>query len=197
MAAAMTHTGQVGAVCGSDAWLPMKSYGDGFIAGALYINPDVKATVTYHNEVGLDETFNDPVWGATAANSLVDSGVDIIFGVGGTTGSNAVVAATARGAYGIGAEVDQYNLLPEAAARILTSVLKMITPAVAELLMVVKEAQAKTVVFPEGNYPGQIGFAPYHELDSLVPDSVRQQMSNLPHALFTGEIQTGVPATTP
>lgn len=197
LAAAMTKTGQVGAVCGSDAWLPMKSYGDGFIAGALYINPDVKTTVTYHNDVDLSETFTDPAWGAAAANSLVDTGADIIFAVGGTTGSNAIVTAAARGAYGIGADVDQYYLLPVASPRILTSVLKAITPAVADLLRAARGAQAGTGIFTTGNYPGLIGFAPYHELDSLVPADVRLQMSTLPQALFSGEIQMNGPAMTP
>jgi len=197
LAAAMTQTGQVGAVCGSDAWLPMKSYGAGFIAGALYINPGVRATVTYHNDVGLDETFTDPVWGAAAANSLVDSGSDIIFGVGGTTGSNAIVAAAARGAYGIGADVDQYYLLPVASPRILTSVLKMIAPGVVDLLRAARDVKAGTGALATGNYLGQIGFAPYHELASLIPDNVRQQMSTLPQALLSGEIQTVVPAASP
>ena len=88
LAASMTQSGQVGAVCGSDAWLPMQGYCEGFRLGAAYINPDVNVTVVYHNEVGLDQTFSDPEWGAKTADTLIDSGVDVIFGVGGTTGTN-------------------------------------------------------------------------------------------------------------
>jgi basic membrane protein A len=197
LAAAMTQTDQVGAVCGSDAWLPMKSYGDGFIAGALYINPDVEATVTYHNDVGLEKTFSDPEWGADAANSLVESGADIIFGTGGTTGNNAVVAATAHGAYGIGADIDQYYLLPAASSRILTSVLKMIAPGIVDLLRAAKDNQTGTGVFAAGNYLGQIGFSPFHELASIVPEDVIQEMSKLPQALLSGEIQIKIPVTSP
>ena len=197
LAAALTQTGQVGAVCGSDAWPPMKSYGDGFIAGALYSDPEVKASVTYHNDVGFEKTFSDPEWGAAAANALVDGGADIIFGAGGTTGSNAVVAAARRGAYGIGADVDQYYLLPVASARILTSVLKMIAPGVVALLRAAKNNQTGTGIFAAGNYLGQIGFAPFHELAALVPEEVKLEMSKLPQALLSGEIQMGVPATTP
>jgi basic membrane lipoprotein Med (substrate-binding protein (PBP1-ABC) superfamily) len=79
----------------------------------------------------------------------------------------------------------------------LTSVLKMIAPGVVDLLRAAKNAQARTGAFATGNYPGQIGFAPYHELASLVPDDVRQQMSTLPQALLSGKIQTKVPVTTP
>lgn len=197
LAAAMTQTGQVGAVCGSDAWLPMKSYGDGFIAGALYINPDVKTTVTYHNDVGLDETFTDPVWGAATANSLVDSGADIIFGVGGTTGSSTLVAAVTRGAYAIGADIDQYYALPVAASRLYTSVVKLIAPRIAELITMAKDAQNDIAAFPSGNYMGQVGLAPYHELGPSIPEEVRLRMDELVQALLSGEIQTGASITSP
>ncbi len=197
LSAAMTQTGQVGAVCGSDAWLPMKRYGDGFIAGALYINPEVRTTVTYHNDVGLDETFTDPAWGTAAGNLLVDNGADIIFGVGGITGSSALVAAVRRGAYAIGADIDQYYALPDAASRMLTSVLKMIAPGVVDLLRAAKDGQAGTGTFRTGNYQGQIGFSPYHDLASLVPEEVKQQMSTLPQDLLSGEILTDVPTITP
>lgn len=197
LAAAMTQTGQVGAVCASDTWPPMKSYGGGFIAGVLYINPDVKATVTYHNEVGWDKTFTDPAWGAATANSLINDGADIIFGAGGTTGSNAVVTAASRSAYGIGADVDQYYLLPAASSHILTSVLKMITPAIVDLLKATREAQAQRGTFPAGNYYGEVGLAPYHDLDLLVQEEVKLQIDNLSHALLSGKIRTGVSPTSP
>jgi len=197
MAAAMTQTNQVGAVCGSDAWPPMKLYGDGFIAGALYINPEVKATVTFHNEVGLDETFTDPAWGAAAANKLVDSGADIIFGIGGTTGSSALVAAEMRGAYAIGADIDQYYASPAAAPRMLTSVLKFIAPGVVDLLKSAKNAQTIKSDFRTGNYLGQIGLAPFHNLASLISEDVRREMSTLPQALLSGEIHMEEPAPTP
>jgi basic membrane protein A len=197
LAASMTQTGLVGAVCASDSWRSMKSYGDGFLAGVVYINPQVKGTVTYHNEVGLDKTFSDPEWGATAANSLVDNGTDIIFGVGGTTGSNAVASAAMRSAYGIGADFDQYHLLPVASGRILTSVLKLITPGIVDLLRAVKDAQAGTSPFPSGNYTGQIGFAPFHELDSLVPEEVKQKVTGLPQEFLSGRIQIEYPAMAP
>jgi len=197
LAASMTKTNQVGAVCGSDAWLPMKLYGDGFIAGANYINPDITAMVRYHNEVDLNKTFSDPVWGAASADSLIDSGADIIFAVGGTTGNSALEAAATRGAYAIGADIDQYYALPAAAPRMLTSVLKLISPGVVDLIQAAKDAQTRKSAFRTDNYLGQIGFAPYHDLASLISDGIKQQMSALPQALFSGEIRLDEPTTTP
>ena len=197
LAALMSKTGQIGAVCASDGLPFMKRYGDGFVAGAAYINPVVKATVIYHNDVGLDKTFVDPEWGAVTANSLIDTGVDFIFGIGGTTGSNALVAAVMRGAYGIGADTDEYYALPVAAPHLYTSVLKLIAPGIAELIKAAKDAQVQTSVFPSGNFIGQVGLASYHDLDSSVPDEIKARMSELNQALRSGEIQTGVTATNP
>jgi basic membrane protein A len=197
LAALMSKTGQIGAVCASDELPFMKRYGEGFLAGAAYINPEVKATVIYHNDVGLDKTFVDPEWGATEANSLVDSGTDIIFGVGGATGNNAIVAAVTRGAYGIGADTDQYYALPVAAPHLYLSVLKLIAPGLAELIKTASGAQAGTSVFPADNYEGQVGLAPYHDLDSSIPDEVKLRMTELNHALISGSIQTGVSITNP
>ena len=197
LAALMSKTGQIDAVCASDALPSMKQYGEGFLAGAAYINPQVKATVTYHKDVDLDKTLVDPDWGAATANSLVDSGTDIIFGVGGTTGNNALVAAVTRGAYAIGADTDQYYALPVAAPHLYASVVKLIAPGLAELIKTAKGAQDGSSVFPSGNYEGQVGLSPYHDLDSSVPDEVKSRMAELTQAILAGEIQTGVSVTNP
>ena len=188
LAAAVTQTGKVGAVFASDALLPMKLYGDGFLAGALYSNPEVKATVTYHNEVAQGTSLDDPGWGEAAANSLVDEEVDIIFAAGGSTASSALEAAASRGVYAIGAEIDQYVALPAAAPRMLTSVLKLITPGVSDLLKAARGASDTQSAFRMGIYFGQIDFASYHELAALIPDEVKQQMAALPKALLSGDI---------
>jgi basic membrane protein A and related proteins len=197
LAALMSKTGEIGAICASDALPQMVRYGEGFLAGAAYINPAIKATVTYHNDVGLDKSLNDPEWGATTANSLVDSGTDIIFGVGGDTGNNAIVAAVTRGIYGIGADTDQYYAFPVAAPHLYASVLKLIAPGVAELIKAAKGTQAGSAVFPSGNTPGQIGLSPYHDQASAVPDEVKLRMTELNQALLSGTLQTGVSLTNP
>lgn len=197
LAGLMSSTGQIGAVCASDALPSMQRYGQGFLAGAAVINPPVKATVIYHNEVGLDKTFDDPEWGAAQANSLVDAGADIIFGVGGATGNNAMITAVTRGAYAIGADTDQYYALPVVAPHLYMSVLKLIAPSVALLIKTARDAQAGSSAFPSGNYEGQVGLSPYHDLASSVPDKVKFYMTGLNQAFLSGETQTGVTITNP
>ena len=197
LAALMSKTDQIGAVAASDALPQMKRYGEGFIAGAASINPTVKTTVIYHNEVSIDKSLVDPEWGATNANAMVDSGTDIIFGVGGDTGNNAIVAAVTRGIYGIGADTDHYYALPVAAPHLYASVLKLIAPGVAGLIKTAKGAQTGSSVFPSGNYLGEVGLSSYHDLGSSVPDEVKTRMTKLKQALISGTLQTGVSLTTP
>jgi len=193
LAAQMTTTNKVGAVCASDAWPPMKRYGEGFIAGALYIDPAVNVTITYHNDVWLDETFTDPEWGKAAANSLVGDGADIIFGVGGITGSSALVAAVKQNAFVIGADIDEYYTQSAAALHLYTSVVKLIAPSVSGLIQSARDAQVLSSVFISGEYLGQVGLAPYHSLDSSIPDEVKLRMIDLVNGLRSGEIQSGIP----
>ncbi|MBN1580893.1 MAG: BMP family ABC transporter substrate-binding protein, partial [Anaerolineae bacterium] len=63
LAAMMTKSGKIGAVLGTDAVPPVWRFGEGYRAGAQYVNPDIEVNVVYHNDVGFDKTFTDPEWG--------------------------------------------------------------------------------------------------------------------------------------
>ena len=77
------------------------------------------------------------------------------------------------------------------------SVLKLIAPGVAGLIKTAKSAQTGASVFPSGNYLGQVGLSPYHDLASSIPDEVKVRMAELDQALLSGALQTGVPLTNP
>jgi basic membrane protein A len=192
LAAMMSKTGKIGAVCGTDAVPPVWRFGEGYKAGAAYIDPAVEVNVVYHNDVGFDKTFVDPEWGAATANSMMDKGVDVIFGCGGKTGNGAVTAAAQAGKYAIGVDSDQYFTLPEAAPRMLSSAMKLITPGVAGLLKMAKEG-----TFPSGNYTGTAGYAPFHDLDSEVSAEIKAKMEEINAALLDGSLLTNVPPVKP
>ena len=196
LAAMMSKSHKIGAVCGTDAVPPVWRFGEGYRAGAAYadkangIHTDV--FIVYHNDVGFDKTFTDPEWGAVTAKSMLDQGVDVIFGCGGITGNGALTAAAHGGAYVIGVDTDQYFTLPEAAPRMLSSALKMMAPGVFDLIL-----KAKQGTFPVGNYLGTAGFAPFHELESIVPQHVKDQMERIMRGLLDGSIKTNVPPAKP
>ena len=170
----------------------MRLYGEGFRSGAASIDPFVQVILLYHNDVDLDLSFDDLEWGAISAGTLVDNGVDVLFTAGGQTGAGALLEAAARGISVIGAEVDQYELLPAAQPRLLTSVVKRIAPGVTTLVSAARDAQAERSTFPAGTSVGQVELAPYHFYETLVSEEIQAEMLAIVDGLQTGEIYTGV-----
>jgi basic membrane protein A len=196
LAAMMSKSHKIGAVCGTDVVPAVWRFGEGYKAGAAYVDgmmgSATEVFVVYHSDVGFDKTFTDPEWGAATAKSMMDQGADAIFGCGGITGNGAITAAAQAGAYAIGVDTDQYLTLPEAAPRMLSSAMKMIVPGVFDLVKAAKEG-----TFPVGNYYGTAGYAPFHDLDSEVPADVKAEMEKINAGLLDGSIKTNVPPVKP
>jgi len=191
LAAMMSKTHKIGAVCPSDQAPAFWRLGEGYKAGAGYAdelngtNTDV--FVVYHSDVGFDKTFIDPEWGKATANSMMNQGADTIFGCGDITGNGAIIAAAQADAYVIGVDTDQYLTLPEAAPRMLSSAMKLITPGVFELLRFARDGN-----FPSGNYFGDVTYAPFHDLENEVPIEVDTAMKQINDGLIDGSIKTDV-----
>jgi basic membrane protein A len=196
LAAMMSESHVIGAVCGTDVVPPVWRFGEGYKAGAAYADgmnaTTTEVQVVYHSDVGFDKTFTDPEWGAQTAKAMMDNGADAIFGCGGLTGNGAITAAAQSGKYAIGVDADQYLTLPEAAPRMLSSAMKLITPGVAELA-----AAAKDGSIAAGNFIGTAGYAPYHDLDSEVSAEIKAEMEKINAGLLDGSIKTGVSPTKP
>jgi basic membrane protein A len=187
LAAWLSKSGQIGAVLGTDAEPSLWRFGEGFKAGAVYAQPATKIDVVYHNDVGFDKSFDDPAWGKTTALSLIDQGVDVMFGARGQTGNGALLAGAAKGIPVIGADTDQYFTLPEVRQALLTSATKFIAPGTCTSIKNYAEGQ-----WSDGNVLGQVGLAPYHNWDGKVPADVKAKMTDLIQKLQSGALQTGV-----
>lgn len=196
LGAMMSQSHKIGAVCGTDVVPPVWRYGEGYKAGAAYADAQNSTTtevfVVYHSDVGFDKTFTDPEWGAQTAKSMMDQGADAIFGCGGITGNGAITAAAQAGKYAIGVDADQYLTLPEAAPRMLSSAMKLITPGVAGLV-----AAAKDGSIAAGNFTGLGGYAPYHDVDGDVSADIKAAMEAINAGLLDGSITTGVSPAKP
>jgi len=192
LAAQMTTSKKLGAVCGTDAVPPVWRFGEGYKAGAKYIDPAVEVTVIYHSDVGFDKTFSDPEWGKTTALSMIDKGVDVVFGAGGKTGNGALLGAAEKGVYAIGVDTDQYLTMPEAQKVMLSSAMKLLTPGVFDLIKMAKEGK-----MPKGNFTGLAGYAPFHDLDGKVPANVKAKMEEIKKALTDGSLKTNVAPAKP
>jgi basic membrane protein A len=192
LAAMMSQTRKIGAICSSSESPIIWRYCEGVRSGAGFIDPDVQVFVEYHDDVSMDMAFTDPEWGVATADSMIDRGADVIFGAGGTTGTSAVTEAALRGAYAIGADSDQYFILPEAAPGLLSSAVKLITPGVAELIVAAKTAQGSGAAFPAGNFMGKVAYAPFHDLDPMVSGDIKVRLEEINTGLLNGTIWTNV-----
>jgi len=197
LGAMMSDSHKIGAVCGTDAVPPVWRYGEGYKAGATYEDAkngtNTEVTVVYHNDVGLDKAFTDPIWGSETADRIIDEGADVIFGCGGMTGNGAIDAAAQRKVYVIGVDTDQYYTMPEAASQLLSSALKPEREPLAAIIALTRESK-----FPiGGSYIGPSGYAPYHDLDIKVPINVKTEMEAIFKGLINGSIKTNVPPFKP
>lgn len=196
LAAMMSETHKIGAVCATDEVPPVWRLGEGYKAGAAYADELTGITtdvlIVYHNDVSFDTTFVDPEWGEASAIAMMKEGVDVLFGCGSVTGNSAIIAAAQEGLYAIGVDTDQYLTLPEAAPRMLSSAMKLITPGVFELIKLAREGN-----FPSGNYLGHVTYAPFHDLDNQVPTEVKTTMEQINAGLIDGSIKTNVPSEKP
>ena len=186
LAAYLTESGTVAAVLGTDLVPPVVAFGEGFIAGAEYIKPDIKVSTTYHPGE-LSQAFIDPEWGANTAKQAIDQGADVIFGAGGLTGNGALQEVAANeGLYCIGVDTDQWETLPAAHPCLVSSAMKLITPGVVDLIMTYTEG-----TMTSGNYFGGSALAPFHDFDSEVPDNVKESLALIKSGLEDGTLKTG------
>jgi basic membrane protein A len=135
-AALKSTTGTVGFIGGVNIELIQK-FEAGFIAGARAVNPDIEILSQYVTEPPNFDGFNDPASGRVIAQSMFESGADIVYHAAGGTGGGLFQAAKeyseANGTkvWAIGVDSDQYLTAgTEVQEYILTSMLKRVDVAV-------------------------------------------------------------------
>ena len=146
--------------------------------------------MSYNND--STDGFNDPEWGASAAAQQIADGADVVFGAGGTTGIAALeTVAQLPGAgtslFCIGIDVDQYETVPNARPCLLSSAEKLIANGLSDLIIAIHAGES-----PARNVDGEIGLAPYHDVEGQVPDSVKEQITAVVTGLVDGSIDPGV-----
>jgi basic membrane protein A and related proteins len=194
LAAMMSATGRIGAVCGPDYISSYWQLGEGYKAGAAYADQTMgTATDVFIAYLEAGGGVSSDSEGANTARSMIEQGADTIFSCNSAPFDNGTLIAAARaGAYVIGADHDRYLSVPGAAPRMLTSVVKMAAPSVFELITL-----SQIDEFPSGNYFGEVGIASFHELENKVPSGVRTTLEEIEAGLSDGSIKTNVPPEKP
>jgi basic membrane protein A and related proteins len=188
LAASISKSNNIGAVCGTDDVPPVWRYCEAYKTGAMSVKPDIKLPVTSHSDVDITKTFVDPEWGKTTALSMIDKGADVVFGAGGQTGNGAIFAAKEKNIAAIGVDADQYFTIgDEYKGALVSSAMKLLTPGVFDLI---KAIQAGS--FKPGNNTGTVGLAPYHDWESKVPDDAKKKVQDVDKGLKDGSVKTCV-----
>ena len=191
LAASMTQTSHVAAVCEASFIDSIRRYCEGFRAGAFYGNPAVQVTVVYRD--GPTELlFHDLDWGRESALKMLHEGADVLFAAGGETADAALQAAAENGALVIGTETDAYTRLEHVRPRLLTSAVNDVRPGVRALLEAARQGK-----LPAGEYFGQVGLAPFHELGSRIPAEAVSRLDEIRASIEAGEISLEVPYRLP
>ena len=180
---------QVGYVAGMQI-PPVEQFIVAYEAGVDYYNQQKGANVQVKGVYVGD--FEAPDQGKIQGQSLIDEGVDVIFGVGGKTGNGGLAAAKENGKWGIGVDDDQYYTLPNEKDILLTSCRKRLDNAV----YAVVEAAYKGEFGGGGSYVGTlanegVGLAPYHDYEDQIPEELKQEVSAIIEGIKKGEIDTG------
>lgn len=196
VAAGVTKTGKVGTFGGLQI-PPVTAFMDGFALGVAHYNQKHGTSVQVlgwdvQSQTGLfTGNFESTDDGRALGESLMDEGADIIMPVAGPVGLGTAAAARERGnAYIIGVDTDMTVSAPEYKPIILTSVLKNMDVAVYNAA-----DQVVNGTFAGGLYVGVlanngVGIAPFHDLDNMVPATLKTELEEVRAGIIAGTIAT-------
>ncbi len=162
----------------------------GHDAGIKYYNEQHGANVQWKGVYVGD--FEAPDEGKIQGESLIDEGVDVIYGIGGKTGNGGLTAAKERGKWGVGVDVDQYFTLPNEKDILLTSTMKRLDNAVFGTIEGLLEGEfAGGSVYLGTLSNSGVGMAPFHDFEGQIPDDIVQELNEITLGIIDGSIDTG------
>jgi len=187
LAARLSKTRVVGAVCETSNIPSMWRYCEGFRTGALYEDENIKVLLSYR-EGDSEFLFIDEKWGYETGNKLIFRGADVLFAAGGLTGQGALRAAVEAGIPAIGTERDQASAMAESGSSVAASFLGQAGSEVQKTILLSKEENIS------GGRTGQFGF---RSSDKYIPEALKNELSGLIFDLWNGNINTSVPNEKP
>jgi basic membrane protein A len=198
VSAGVSKTGVVGTFGGAN-YSTVSIFMDGFARGVAYYNEKHSTTVkvlgwdTATQTGTFTDDFVDLSKAKTIAEQMIANNADIIMPVGGSIGLGAAQAITeattpAKPIYLIGVDSDWYNFASDYKAIILTSVKKNMDTVTTSII---KSAMDGT--FKGGLYVGTLAnngveMAPFHDLESVVPASLKTELDQVKADILSGAI---------
>lgn len=188
LAARITKTQIVGAVCETSGIDSMWRYCEGFHAGVNYADKNIKAQIIYNENGDSEKLFINEAWGFETGQTLIQRGADVIFAAGGATGQGALRAAVEADILAIGTERNQAEFFGNSSSSVITSVVGSNSFEAQNMIRLLRAGKINEL------RPGQITYTP---LDQKFPQSLAQELDALLLGLLNGEIMTNVTISKP
>lgn len=147
----------------------------GYIAGAHYVDPDIEVM---HSYVG---SWADPAKGKELTVSMIENGVDVVWGAAGRSGLGVINAAKENDVYAIGADSDQGHLAPE---NVLTNGMKFVDNTVYRAIEQALNDELTTGINVLGIEKNGLGYT-----ESLLPESVVEELEEVKTEIIEGEVE--------
>ena len=188
LAGMMTNTSVIGFV-GGEEYPNVVNIFEGYKQGAEWANDNITVIGTYLND------WDNPARGREAATSIIRQGADFMFHVADSSGQGVIQASDESGIYALGAVQDQNHLAPDT---VLSSFVLDVDKAYDSVVKMVMNGNFTGNIFRPGielqrgsDGQGIVYLAPFHGLESKVPESVQERLTKLTNEILQEKI--GVP----
>lgn len=196
LAAGMSQSGIVGTFGGINI-PPVTIFMDGFHRGVAYYNAEKDASVMVlgwdpESREGLfTNNFDSLDDGRAFAQNLYEEGADIVMPVAGPVGLGSAALADELGVDAlkiIGVDADQYLTDPAKKHVYLTSVLKRMDATVIEAIKAAMAGAFESPVLVGTLANDGVGLAPFHDMEDMVPDELKQELDTIGKGIMDGSI---------
>ncbi len=196
LAAGMSKTKILGTFGGINI-PPVTIFMDGFVRGVDHWNAVKGDTVTVlgwnlDTREGLfTNNFDNLDDGRAYAQNLYDEGADIVLPVAGPVGLGSATLADELGVDKlkiIGVDADLYFTDTERQHVYLTSVTKRMDATVADVIEITMNGDFEGGVLVGTLENGGVGLAPFHDMDGMVPDTLKAELEALRTSIIDGSI---------
>ena len=186
LAGMMTNTSVIGFV-GGEEYPNVVNIFEGYKQGAEWVNHNVTVIGTYLND------WDNPARGREAATAIIRQGADFMFHVADSSGQGVIQASDESGIYALGAVQDQNHLAPDT---VLSSFVLDVDKAYDGVVRMVTEGNFTGKIFRPGielqrgsDGQGVVYLAPFHALESKVPETVQEQLTKLTNEILQQKIK--------
>ncbi len=168
----------------------IEQFKTGYLSGITYYNSTYSKSVI--DTGNYTNSFSDTVTGTNIATSLINAGADVVFPFAGESGLGALSAAKAAGKWAIGVDVDQYVSAPNVSNALISSCLKKINITIYnETKKFHDNGWSNGGNFTTGLSTNDVGYAPFHDFETQIADSIKNKLITIKDGLINGTIVTG------